>query len=102
MVRWGDLPEGATLMTVSSSLPIAHPYARISDPTQRKGGGLERQTTANLEGFCRQFGFSLSKRVWVDDGVSAFNGLNASPHHQLGQFFAEARKGLVRPGDCLL
>jgi DNA-binding transcriptional MerR regulator len=82
--------------------PVAHPYARISDPDQRKGGGLERQTTANLAEFARLFGFDLSKRVLVDDGVSAWKGLNASPEHQLGQFLADARKGLIPPGDCLL
>jgi hypothetical protein len=82
--------------------PVAHPYARISHPDQRKGGGLERQTTAALEDFCRRYGFALARRVWVDDGVSAFKGLNATPEHQLGQFLGEARKGLIPPGDCLL
>jgi hypothetical protein len=52
--------------------PVCHPYARISDPEQRKGGGLERQTKADMEEFCRRYGFTLSKRVRVDDGVSAF------------------------------
>jgi hypothetical protein len=55
-----------------------------------------------LEEFCRRFDFTLGKRVWVDDGVSAFKGANPSPEHQLGQFLVEARKGLVRPGDCLV
>jgi hypothetical protein len=82
--------------------PVLHPYARISDPEQRKGGGLERQTTANMSEFAQRFGFILSKRVLVDDGVSAFRGLNATPEHQLGQFLAEAKKGLIPPGDCLL
>jgi hypothetical protein len=82
--------------------PVAHPYARISDPLQRKGGGLERQTTADASCFCRQFGFALGKRILVDDGVSAWKGLNASPNHQLGQFLADARKGLIPRGDCLL
>jgi hypothetical protein len=83
-------------------VPIAHPYVRISDPAQRKGGGLERQLTADLGAWAERFGFKVGKRVWVDDGVSAFKGLNATPSHQLGQFLAEARKGLIRPGDCLL
>jgi hypothetical protein len=82
--------------------PVAHPYARISDPEQRKGGGLERQTTADMTEFARRFGFDLSKRILVDDGVSAWKGLNATPEHQLGQFLIEARKGLIRRGDCLL
>jgi hypothetical protein len=82
--------------------PVAHPYARISHPDQRKGGGLERQTAANLSEFASRFGFVLGKRVWVDDGVSAFKGLNASPEHQLGQFLADARKGLICSGDCLV
>jgi DNA invertase Pin-like site-specific DNA recombinase len=80
----------------------SHPYVRISHPDQRKGGGLERQTTADLAEFNRLYGFTLSKRVLVDDGVSAFHGLNATPGHQLGQFLAEARKGLIPAGDCLL
>jgi hypothetical protein len=88
-------------MTVAK-LPICHPYARISDPTQRKGGGLERQTKADMQEFCRRFEFALSKRIRVDDGVSAFKGLNATPEHELGRFLAEARKGLIPPGDCLL
>ena len=74
--------------------PVLHPYVRISDPTQRKGGGLERQPTPNLEGFCRQFGFTLSKKIWVDDGVSAFKGLNATPNHQLGQFLMYHLQGV--------
>src|SRR5262245_62560309 len=82
--------------------PVLHPYCRISDPGQRKGGGLERQTTADLQEFCTRFGFTPSKRVLVDDGVSAFHGLNATPNHELGKFLAEARRGLVKPGDCLL
>jgi DNA invertase Pin-like site-specific DNA recombinase len=63
---------------------------------------MERQTTADADSFCRQFGFALGKRILVDDGVSAWKGLNASPNHQLGQFLADARKGLVPRGDCLL
>src|SRR5262245_3349091 len=91
----------------TTPLPTAHPYGRISDPEQRKGGGLKRQTTDDATAaaraeFCRLFGFALGKRVRVDDGVSAFAGLNASPEHALGQFLAEARRGLVPPGDCLL
>jgi DNA invertase Pin-like site-specific DNA recombinase len=82
--------------------PVAHPYARISDPEQRKGGGLERQTKADVGKFCEQFEFALGKRIYIDDGVSAFKGLNATPEHQLGQFLADARKGTIRPGDCLL
>src|SRR5262249_37215094 len=82
--------------------PIAHPYCRISDPTQRKGGGLERQTSADVSKFCDLFDFTPSKRVLVDDGVSAFKGLNATPDHELGRFLADAQRGLVRPGDCLL
>jgi hypothetical protein len=55
-----------------------------------------------MEEFARRFGFTLSKRVRVDDGVSAFQGLNATPDHELGKFLVEAQKGLIRPGDCLL
>jgi DNA invertase Pin-like site-specific DNA recombinase len=85
-----------------SHAPILHPYVRISDPSQRKGGGLERQTSAEMKEFCQRFGFQLSKRIWVDDGVSAFKGLNATPNHELGKFLAEARRGTIRAGDCLL
>jgi DNA invertase Pin-like site-specific DNA recombinase len=63
---------------------------------------MERQTTADADSFCREFGFALSKRILADDGVSAWKGLNASPNHQLGQFLADARKGLIPRGDCLL
>jgi Recombinase len=87
---------------MSKTDDICHPYARISDPSQRKGGGLERQTKADVEEFCRRFGFKLSKRVRVDDGVSAFHGLNATPDHELGRFVVEAQKGLIPPGNCLL
>jgi DNA invertase Pin-like site-specific DNA recombinase len=86
--------------------PVVHPYARISDPEQRQGGGLQRQTTAEnksgMEEFARQFGFKLSKRIRVDDGVSAWKGLNATPQHELGKFLVEAQGGLIPPGDCLL
>jgi hypothetical protein len=89
-------------MPAPAQVPVCHPYARISDPAQRKGGGLERQTAADVAEFCRRFGFTLAKRIRVDDGVSAFKGLNATPHHELGKFLVEARRGLIRPGDCLL
>jgi hypothetical protein len=82
--------------------PTLHLYARISDPAQRKGSGLERQVKANVEEFAGLYGFTASKRVLVDDGVSAFRGLNATPEHQLGRFLAEARRGLIQRGDCLL
>jgi DNA invertase Pin-like site-specific DNA recombinase len=81
---------------------IGHPYARISHPDQRKGGGLERQTQANFTEFCRRHDLQLSNKVWVDDGVSAFKGLNATPDHQLGQFIIDARNGIIRPNDCLI
>jgi hypothetical protein len=87
--------------------PVGHPYARISDPEQRQGGGLVRQTEdeetkAKIAEFCRLFGFKQSKLIRVDDGVSAWKGLNATPEHELGQFIAEAKKGLIPPGDCLI
>jgi hypothetical protein len=81
---------------------IAHPYIRISEPDQRKGGGLERQRNNDLAAFADQFGFALSKRIRVDDGVSAWKGLHLTPGHELGQFLLEAKRGLIRPGDCLL
>jgi DNA invertase Pin-like site-specific DNA recombinase len=86
----------------SSRPPTLHLYARISDPTQRKGGGLERQTRAAVDEFARRYGFTPAKRIRVDDGVSAFKGLNATPHHELGKFLAEAQERLIPPGDCLL
>jgi hypothetical protein len=92
---------------VAARDPVGHPYARISDPEQRKGGGLVRQTEdeetlAKINEFCRLFGFKLSKRFRIDDGVSAWKGLNASPEHELGQFLQEANRGLIPPGDCLI
>jgi DNA invertase Pin-like site-specific DNA recombinase len=81
--------------------PVAHPYARISDPAQRQGGGLVRQT-ADPQTVARVGEFCRTKRVLVDDGVSAFRGLNATPNHELGRFLADARRGTVRKGDCLL
>jgi hypothetical protein len=90
------------MKAVPTGQSLLHPYARISDPEQRKGGGLERQTQADVETFAKQFGFKISNRVLVDDGVSAWKGLNATPRHQLGQFLGSARQGIVPPGDCLL
>jgi DNA invertase Pin-like site-specific DNA recombinase len=92
---------------MSGPKPIAHPYARISDPIQRKGGGLHRQTVspetgARIKEFCRLYGFTPSKRILVDDGISAWKGLNATPDHELGKFIGEANRGLIQPEDCLL
>jgi hypothetical protein len=92
---------------MSGPKPIAHPYARISDPIQRKGGGLHRQTVspetdAKIKEFCRLYGFTPSKRILVDDGISAWKGLNATPNHELGKFIGEANRGLIQPGNCLL
>src|SRR5262245_51339483 len=83
-------------------MPTIHLYARISHPDQRKGRGLDRQTSANVKDFALRHGFTLGKRVWVDDGVSAFKGSHRTPKHQLGQFLAEVRRGTIPAGDCLL
>jgi hypothetical protein len=89
--------------------PHLHLYGRISDDTQRAGSGLTRQAEADAlakaKAFGDRFGFVLAPKVWIDDGVSAFNPTNNNldPRHQLGQFLAAARRGVeVRPGDCLL
>jgi hypothetical protein len=99
-------PRSEVVMKKQSSehacLGTSHPYARISKPEQRKGGGLERQTQADMEEFCRRFGFNLSPRVRIDDGVSAWKGLNATPNHELGKFLREVRAGDIPAGDCLL
>jgi DNA invertase Pin-like site-specific DNA recombinase len=84
------------------SQPHQHIYARVSHPDQRKGGGLERQTAADAGEFGRRFGFVTAKRILVDDGVSAWKGLNTTPDHELGRFIADARRKLIPPGDCLL
>jgi DNA invertase Pin-like site-specific DNA recombinase len=89
-------------VVASQRQPVAHLYARISNAEQRKGGGLERQTSADTKEFVRRFDFQLSKHILVDDGVSAWKGLNATPRHALGRFLVDARKGLVPRGDCLL
>jgi hypothetical protein len=93
---------GESRMATHSRQPVAHPYCRISHPDQRKGGGLERQTQADVATFAKHFGFAVSKRLLVDDGVSAWKGTNATPKHALGQFLADARRGIVPAGDCLL
>jgi hypothetical protein len=97
-----ETPSTSSSSASSATTATVHPYARISDPQQRKGGGLERQTKANVDEFARHHSFTVAKRVLIDDGVSAFKGLNATPEHQLGRFLAEARRGLIPPGDCLL
>jgi hypothetical protein len=91
--------------TTNDREPILHPYARISDPGQRKGGGLKRQGAEAAEAiaaFARQYGFGVSKTVLVDDGVSAFRGRHLSPEHALGKFLVDAERGIIPPGDCLL
>src|SRR5262245_49171215 len=78
----------------------AHLYGRISEPEQRKGGGLVRQVAESADQaqeFCHLFGFTLSPRVRVDDGISAFKGLNLDPKHELGKFMADVVSGDVRP-----
>jgi hypothetical protein len=94
-------------MKTEESEGTGHPYVRISDPEQRKGGGLYRQTADpdtmdRLKEFCRLFRFSLSDRFLVDDGVSAWKGLNASPDHELGKFIDRAKRKLVKRGDCII
>jgi DNA invertase Pin-like site-specific DNA recombinase len=90
----------------STTSHTLHPYARISDPDQRKGGGLIRQTSeetqAAIKKFGRLFDFRPSRDILVDDGVSAWKGLNASPDHELGKFLDRVKRRLVPAGDCLL
>jgi DNA invertase Pin-like site-specific DNA recombinase len=90
------------MSATTTRTPVLTPYARTSDPIQRKGGGLERQTRADTLSFCKKYGFKLSQTVLVDDGVSAFRGLHLSPEHELGKFLADVERGVVLPGDCLL
>lgn len=86
-------------------MSTAHPYVRISHPEQRKGGGIRRQTAEAvrpISDFCRDHGFRVAARLLIDDGVSAFRGLNATPTHELGQFLQRAKDGAIPRGDCLL
>jgi DNA invertase Pin-like site-specific DNA recombinase len=91
----------------TSREPVLHPYARISDPKQRKGRGLYRQvldpqTRQAIAAFCEQEGFRPAAAALVDDGVSAFRGRHLSPQHALGKFLADAERGVIPAGDCLL
>ncbi|HYT92316.1 MAG TPA: recombinase family protein [Gemmataceae bacterium] len=86
----------------STRKPTLHLYARISSAEQRKGRGIERQTSADVESFCREHGFIASKTILIDDGVSAFKGRHLTPTHALGKFLADATRRLIPPGDCLL
>jgi hypothetical protein len=84
-------------------MATSHLYARISSVEQRKGGGLERQTSDRIKEFNDRHGFTLNPKYLVDDGVSAFRGLNATPKHALGKFLLAARagdipRGIARPG----
>src|SRR5262245_49327716 len=96
------MPHLSRSLLMPDRTPVLDAYVRISDPDQRKGGGLDRQTYADLASFCRQLGFDPSGQVWEDDGVSAWHGANATPEHQLGQYLALVRRGGRRRGDCLL
>jgi DNA invertase Pin-like site-specific DNA recombinase len=74
----------------------------VSTPEQRHGTGLERQTSGDVDGFAERFGFAVSNHDLVDDGVSAWKGLNATPKHALGKFLSDVRRGKIPAGDCLL
>src|SRR5262245_57523099 len=96
------MPHLSRSLLMPDRTPVLDAYVRISDPDQRKGGGLDRQTYADLASFCRQLGFDPSGQLWEDDGVSAWKGLHLTPEHMLGQYLALVRRGGRRRGDCLL
>ncbi|RWQ60284.1 recombinase family protein [Mesorhizobium sp.] len=66
-------------------------YARWSSGSQASGDSLRRQSE-NAERFCSTYGLTLDHQL-VDNGVSAFKGLNLEA--RLGQFIADVKAGKI-------
>lgn len=81
--------------------PKVYSYARWSTPEQAKGDTGRRQAEA-AERWAARHGYQLDLSLnIVDEGVSAYRGLNALDGG-LSRFLEACRKGLVEEGSFLL
>ena len=79
----------------------AYSYTRFSTPEQAKGDSTTRQTLA-AQRWCERHGVELdSELTFRDEGVSAFEGMNAEKG-DLGAFLRAVENGDVPKGSYLL
>lgn len=75
-------------------------YARFSDKQQGDGCSEERQVDA-AKAYCERHGLTLDERSFVDRGVSAYTGANATKG-ELAEFLHLVREGRVPVGSALI
>jgi DNA invertase Pin-like site-specific DNA recombinase len=79
----------------------AYSYCRISDPSQAKGDGLQRQADFAQQ-LCHEHGWCLDDSlILIDKGVSAFHGANAATG-ALSRFLEAVQVGRITPGSVLI
>jgi DNA invertase Pin-like site-specific DNA recombinase len=82
--------------------PIAVSYVRFSDPSQRRGDSLRRQT-ADTEAWCQKNGVPLDRGLsCLDAGRSAYHGRHRDDKAALGRFLELVREGRVPHGSYLV
>lgn len=75
-------------------------YRRYSSKPQERGDSIRRQN-ALAAGYEKRSGVGLDRSLPIDDGVSAFKGLNRE-QGSLGRFLEMIEDGRVQPGDVLV
>jgi DNA invertase Pin-like site-specific DNA recombinase len=92
-------------MTATSAKPrspVAFSYIRFSDPKQRDGNSVRRQTEARERWLADHPGVPLDTSLKLTDrGKSGFRRKNWDSY-ALARFVEHVKGGLVRPGDYLL
>jgi DNA invertase Pin-like site-specific DNA recombinase len=81
-------------------MSTVHSYIRWSSAPQSDGSSLDRQSDKAVA-YCTQQGLTLSDKVWLDAGVSAYKGKNAE-EGALRAFMDAVEAGDIPKGDILL
>jgi DNA invertase Pin-like site-specific DNA recombinase len=75
-------------------------YHRCSTKGQEDGRSLARQEEA-VKAYCGRHALALDKKTYIDVGVSAYHGANAT-HGELGQFLDRLMEGYIPKGVTLV
>jgi DNA invertase Pin-like site-specific DNA recombinase len=82
--------------------PVGISYLRFSDPQQRKGDSIRRQTEGS-EAWCQKNNVPLDRNLSCQDkGRSAYHGKHRSDKADLGKFLELVKQGQVPRGSYLI
>ena len=79
----------------------AYSYVRFSSRKQEKGDSVGRQIDMSQR-YAEQNNMVIDQESFLDDGVSAYKGLNATATKGLGLFLKLIKDGRIKPNSFLL